>query len=148
MVTFVHTWAFNHLDDVFYFQDACEINGIKVPFTIGIQIPTQLQSMVSLGDHGAISMDVTFGTNDVKFLLFTLMGFDAQHSKMLVTWIITNCQTCNNLVEWLSPLKAKLQGRCQSENLCVSSLMMLHKLRTLWWVYFHSTIFIFMYMQP
>jgi len=42
LVTFVHTWAFNHLDDVFYFQDACEINGIKVPFTIGIQIPTQL----------------------------------------------------------------------------------------------------------
>jgi hypothetical protein len=29
-------------------------------------------------------------------------------------------------------------------------LMMFHKLRTLWWVYFHSTIFIFifMYMQP
>jgi hypothetical protein len=44
--------------------------------------------MVSLGDHGAISMDVTFGTNDVKFQLFTLMGFDAQHTKMLVTRII------------------------------------------------------------
>jgi hypothetical protein len=86
----VHTWAFNHLDDVFYFQDACEINGIKVPFTIGVQTPTQLQSMVSLDDHGAISMDVTFGTNDVKFHLFTLKGFDAQHTKMLVTRMITS----------------------------------------------------------
>jgi len=46
--------------------------------------------MVSLGDHGAISMDVTFGTNDVKFHLLTLMGFDAQHTKMLVTRIITS----------------------------------------------------------
>jgi hypothetical protein len=67
--------------------------------------------MVSLGDHGAISMDVTFGTNDVKFLLFTLMGFDAHHSRMLVMWIITNRQTCNNLVEWLSPLKVKLERK-------------------------------------
>ncbi len=31
-----HTWAFSHLDDVFYFQDASEDNGIHVPFTIRI----------------------------------------------------------------------------------------------------------------
>jgi hypothetical protein len=67
--------------------------------------------MVSLSDHGAISMDVTFGTNDVKFHLFTLMRFDAQHTKMLVTRIITNHETCNDLVEWLCPLKAKLQRK-------------------------------------
>jgi hypothetical protein len=33
--------------------------------------------MVSLGDNGAISMDATFGTNDVKVHLFTLMVFDS-----------------------------------------------------------------------
>jgi hypothetical protein len=44
------TWAFSHLDYVFYFQDANEDNGIHVPFTIGIQTPSQLQAMVSLGD--------------------------------------------------------------------------------------------------
>jgi hypothetical protein len=36
--------------------------------------------MVSLGDNGAISMDATFNTNDVKFHLFTLMVFDAHHT--------------------------------------------------------------------
>jgi hypothetical protein len=77
--------GFNHLDDVFISKMHVKYNGIKVPFTIGIQTPTQLQSMVSLGDHGVISMDVTFDTNDVKFHLFTLMGFDAQHTIMLVT---------------------------------------------------------------
>jgi hypothetical protein len=82
------TWAFNHLDDVFYFQDASEDNGIHVPFTIGIQTPFQLKAMVSLGDNGAISMDATFGTNDVKFHLFTLMVFDAHHIGMPVAWII------------------------------------------------------------
>jgi hypothetical protein len=62
------TWAFNHLDDVFYFLYVGEVNGIKVPFTIGIQTPSQLQSMVSLGDNGVISMHATFGTNDVNFI--------------------------------------------------------------------------------
>jgi hypothetical protein len=27
LTIFVHTWAFNHLDDVFYFQDASEVSG-------------------------------------------------------------------------------------------------------------------------
>jgi phosphatidylserine decarboxylase len=64
--------------------------------------------MVSLGDNGAISMDATFGTNDVKFHLFTLMVFDAHHNGVPVAWIITSRQTFNDLVEWLTPLKTKL----------------------------------------
>jgi hypothetical protein len=93
---------------VFYFQDASEDNGIHVPFTIGIQTPFQLQAMVSLGDNGAILMDATFNTNDVKFHLFTLMVFDAHRTRVSVPWIITSCQTWDDLVEWLIPLKTKL----------------------------------------
>jgi hypothetical protein len=100
-----HTWAFNHPDDTFYFQNVSEINGIHVPFTIVVQTPFQLQSMVSLGDNGAISMDVTFGTNYVKFHLFILLVFDAHHTKVLTAWIITSHQTCNDLMEWLTHLK-------------------------------------------
>ncbi len=107
----LHTWAFSHLDDVFYFQDASEDNGIHVPFTRRIQTPFQLQAMVSLGDNGAISMDATFDTNDVKFHLFTLMVFDAHHTRMLVAWIIIIRQTCDDLVEWLTPSKTKLQRK-------------------------------------
>jgi hypothetical protein len=90
--------AFSHQDDVFYFQDASEDNEIHVPFIIGIQTPSQLQTMVSLGDNGAISMDATFNTNDVKFHLFTLMVFDAYRTRMSVAWIITSCQTCDDFV--------------------------------------------------
>jgi hypothetical protein len=36
------TWTFSHPNDVFYFQDASENNGIHVPFIIGIQTPFQL----------------------------------------------------------------------------------------------------------
>jgi hypothetical protein len=93
---------------VFYFQDASEDNGIHVPFTIGIQTPSQLQAMVSLGDNGAISMDATFSTNDVKFHLFALMVFDAHHTRVLIAWIIISHQTCDDLVDWPTPLKTKL----------------------------------------
>jgi hypothetical protein len=36
--------------------------------------------MLSYGHNGAISMDATFGTNDMKFHLFTLMAFDDHHT--------------------------------------------------------------------
>jgi hypothetical protein len=64
--------------------------------------------MVSLDDNGAISMDATFDTNDVKFHLLTLMVFDAHRTRVPVTWIITSHQTCNDLVEWLIPLKTNI----------------------------------------
>ncbi len=93
---------------MFYFQDVSEDNGIHVPFTIKIQTPSQLQGMVSLGDNETISMEATLNTNDVKFHLFTLMVFDAHRIGVLITWIITSRQTCDDLVEWLTPLKIKL----------------------------------------
>jgi hypothetical protein len=63
---------------MFFFQDVCKINETQVPFTIGIQTPNQCESMLSYGHNGAISMDATFGRNDMKFHLFVLMGFDDQ----------------------------------------------------------------------
>ncbi len=71
----IRSWGLQHPKDVFFFQDVGEINGIQVPFTIGIQTSTQCESMLSYGHNGANLMDATFGTNDMKFHLFTLMGF-------------------------------------------------------------------------
>ncbi len=55
-------------------------------------------------------MDATFGTNDVKYHLFTLMGFDVHHNRVPLTWTITSRQTMNDLIEWLQPLKAKMSS--------------------------------------
>ncbi len=74
--TSIRFWALQHSKDVFFFQDVVEINGTQFPFTINIQTPTQCESMLSYGHNGAIFMDTTFGTNDMKLYLFTLMGFD------------------------------------------------------------------------
>jgi len=46
--------------------------------------------MLSYGHNGATSMDATFGTNDVKFHLFILMGFDDHRMSVPLVWIITN----------------------------------------------------------
>ncbi len=128
---------------MFYFQDLDEVNGIHITFTIGIQTPSQLQSMVSLGNNGAVSMDATFGIIDMKFHLFMLMVFDAHHTKVLVTWIITSHQTCNDLVESLTPLNLQsLKITSINGDLHVSSFMMIHKTcKHFGEFYFHPTPF-------
>jgi hypothetical protein len=80
------------------------VNGIHVPFTIGIQTPTYLQAMLQFDHNKFIFMDATFGTNNVKYHLFTLMAFDVHCTKVQIAWVITSQQTCENLVEWLSAL--------------------------------------------
>ncbi len=64
--------------------------------------------MLSYGHNGVISMDATFGTNDMKFHLFTLMGFDDHHTSVLLTWISASKQTIEDLIEWLKSLKDKM----------------------------------------
>jgi hypothetical protein len=46
--------------------------------------------MLTFGHNGVICMDATFGMNDVKYHLFTLMGFDAHHRKIPLAWVITS----------------------------------------------------------
>ncbi len=77
----------------------------QVPFATIIQTPIQWESMLSFGHNGAIYIDATFGTKDMKFHLFTLMGFDDHCIGVLLTWIIISRQTVEDLIEWLKPLK-------------------------------------------
>jgi hypothetical protein len=64
--------------------------------------------MLSYGHNGAISMDATFGANDMKFHLFTLMGFDDHCTSVPLVCIITRKQIVEDLIEWLKPLKDKM----------------------------------------
>jgi hypothetical protein len=45
----IWSWAPQHLEDVFFFQNVGEINETQIPFTIGIQTPIQCESMLSYG---------------------------------------------------------------------------------------------------
>jgi hypothetical protein len=64
--------------------------------------------MFTFGHNGVISMNATFEMTNVKYHLFPLMDFDAHHSKIPLTWVITNRQIADDLVEWLKALKAKI----------------------------------------
>jgi hypothetical protein len=64
--------------------------------------------MLAYGHSGTISINATFGTNDVKYHLFTLMGFDVHHTKVPLAWIITSQQTMDDLIKCFKPLKAKM----------------------------------------
>ncbi len=109
---------------MFFLQDVGEINGIQVPFTICIQTPTQCESMLSYGHNGAISLDATFGTNDMKFHLFTLIGFDDHRTGVLLAWIIISRQTIEDLIEWSKPLKDKMLSHMPHwKPLCLSLMM-------------------------
>ncbi len=97
---------------------------------------------------GHISMDATFGTNDVKFHLFTLMLFDAHHTKVLVAWIITSHQTCDDLVEWLTPLKTKLLNENPKwKPSCFIVDDAPQELQALWWVLFSFYLFLSFYVH-
>jgi hypothetical protein len=62
-----YSWVYSHTNYAFYFEDMGEINGIQIPFNIRIHTPTQLQTMVQFGHNGAIYVNATFGTNDMKY---------------------------------------------------------------------------------
>jgi hypothetical protein len=49
----IQSWFCVHHHDVFYFQDINELNGIQVPFTIGIQMSMQLETMLQFGHNMA-----------------------------------------------------------------------------------------------
>jgi hypothetical protein len=83
--------------------------------------------MLQFGHNGFFSMDATFGTNNVKYHLFTLMAFDSHQIGVLITWVITNQQTCEYLVEWLSALQQSFSCICQIGDHHVSLWMMPHK---------------------
>jgi hypothetical protein len=62
--------------------------------------------MFQFGHKEFISMDAMFGTNNVKYHLFTLMAFDFHRIGVPVVWVIMSWQTCEDLVEWLSAIQA------------------------------------------
>ncbi len=104
--------------------------------------------MVSLGYNGAISMDATFDTNDVQFHLFMLMVFDAHHIEVLVAWIITSHQTCDDLVEWLTLLKTKLlRKNIKWKPLCFILDDSPQELKALRWVLFSFYLFLSFYVH-
>jgi len=64
--------------------------------------------MFAYGHNGTIIWMPHLAQMIVKYHFFTLMGFNAHHTKVLLAWIITSQQIVDDLIEWLKPLKANM----------------------------------------
>ncbi len=93
-------------------------------------------------------MDATFGTNDMKFHLFTLMGFDDHCTSVPLMWIITSRQTIEDLIKWLKPLKDKMLSHMPHwKPSCFLIDNAPQELKALWLVlYLVSTLYLFPWM--
>ena len=83
-------WAFENQYSIFFPQDRDDVVGYH--FILGFQMQWRLEAMLRWTNHGAISMDATFGINHMKFHLFTLMVFADFRNDVPIAWVITSRQ--------------------------------------------------------
>jgi len=103
----IWSWALHHSKHVFYFQKASKINGIQVPCILGIQTPTQCQSMLGY-DHIEKFLWITHLAQMMWNIICSPYGFDAHHTWVPLAWIITCRQTMYDWLNGFKPLKAKM----------------------------------------
>eukprot|EP01018_Ginkgo_biloba_P025698 Gb_31090 [translate_table: standard] len=76
----IRGWIQRHHNRVFFYQDMSN----NQPFILGIQSTWQLEQMVKFEKNNLITTNSTFGTNKLKYALFTLIVFDTHPNGVLV----------------------------------------------------------------
>eukprot|EP01018_Ginkgo_biloba_P014682 Gb_01301 [translate_table: standard] len=92
----------NHHDQVFFYQDMLN----NQPFILGIQSMTI--RMVKFGKNNLITTDSTFGTNKLKYPLFTLIVFNTHKNDVTITWIISSSSSTNDIQNWMEKLWSRI----------------------------------------
>eukprot|EP01018_Ginkgo_biloba_P035343 Gb_06155 [translate_table: standard] len=95
---------FNHHDRVFFYQDMSN----NQPFILGIQSTWQLEHMVKFGKNNLIATNSTFGTNKLKYPLFTLIVFDTHQNGVPIAWIISSSSSANDIQNWMEKLQSRI----------------------------------------
>ncbi|GLJ19786.1 hypothetical protein SUGI_0358560 [Cryptomeria japonica] len=77
----VQQWVLGNTEKWFAYQEYSATNDGdgEVPFVLGIQFPEQLDWMLQYGHNNLLAMDSTFGTNAMKFQLYTMLVFNSKH---------------------------------------------------------------------
>ena len=105
----VQSWIKANQESVFIIQWSDAAANIshdqQQPFILGIQSPQQREVMIQFGHKNAISMDSTFGTSRVRFMLYTFLVFDDHRSGFPAAWVITNRETEDCVTKFMEALK-------------------------------------------
>eukprot|EP01018_Ginkgo_biloba_P019858 Gb_28340 [translate_table: standard] len=64
--------------------------------------------MVKFGKNNLIATNSTFGTNNFKYPLLTLLVFDAHHNGVPVACIISSCSSTSDIQSWMEKLRSKI----------------------------------------
>eukprot|EP01018_Ginkgo_biloba_P023647 Gb_16296 [translate_table: standard] len=75
------------------------------PFILGIQTTWQLEQMVKFGKNNLIATDSTFGTNKLKYPLFTLLAFDTHQNGLPVANLI---KSTSDIQSWMEKLRSRI----------------------------------------
>eukprot|EP01018_Ginkgo_biloba_P006740 Gb_09802 [translate_table: standard] len=100
----VRGWIQRHHDQVFFYQDISN----NQPFILGIQSTWQLEQMVKFGKNTLIAIYSTFGTNKLKYPLFTLIVFDTHQNGVPIVWIISSSSSTNDIQNWMEKLQSRI----------------------------------------
>ena len=92
-------WAMQNPSWVFFFQEQCTRSGM--PFVIGLQSPWQRQICQTYGNNNVLAVDSTFGTNQYKMALYTIMVFDSHKNGIPIAWIVSSSSKRLDIIPWL-----------------------------------------------
>ncbi|GLJ39787.1 hypothetical protein SUGI_0813200 [Cryptomeria japonica] len=99
----VQQWVLANTEKWFAYQEysVTDDGDGEVPFVLGIQLLEQLDWMLQYGHNNILAMDSTFGTNAMKFQLYTMIVFDSKHMGVLVAWVIMSRSCAHDIAYWM-----------------------------------------------
>ncbi|GLJ49309.1 hypothetical protein SUGI_1042260 [Cryptomeria japonica] len=99
----VQQWVLANIEKWFAYQEysATDDGDGEVPFVLGIQLPEQIEWMLQYGHNNILDMDSTFGTNAMKFQLYTMLVFDSKHMGVPVAWVIMSRSCAHDIAYWM-----------------------------------------------
>ncbi|KAI0497553.1 hypothetical protein KFK09_020784 [Dendrobium nobile] len=100
-------WVEMHRDHVFFYEDFSD----SEPFVLGIQTDWQLQQMIQFGNRSVIASDSRFGTNKLKYSVYSLLVFDSKRNAIPVAWIITARFSSGEIHRWMRSLYDRIRSK-------------------------------------
>ncbi|XP_072955921.1 uncharacterized protein [Typha angustifolia] len=98
--TSIDLWVENHRDHIFLYEDFSSSG----TFLLGIQTEWQLQQMIHFGNRSLLASDSKFGTNKLKYPIYSLLVFDSYNNAIPIAWIITPNFANGEIHRWMGAL--------------------------------------------
>ncbi|XP_020243005.1 uncharacterized protein LOC109821233 [Asparagus officinalis] len=103
----ISLWIENHRDHIFFYEDFSD----SEPFILGIQSEWQLQQLINFGNRSVLAADSKFGTNKLKYPIYSLLVFDSNNNAIPVAWIMTpNFASCE-IHRWMGALYNRVRSK-------------------------------------